>query len=767
MADSQETQNISFKPFHLIFYAFFQRARLTREFQPASLLERGRLMAKLAIPMFLIGYPLALFGEIVLFLSGLHSGTTILNFFLEPAFGIAFGIAFSIAFGIAVGIALGIAGGIVVGIAGGIVVGIAGGIAVGIAVGIAFSIAGGIAFSIAFSIAVGIVVGIAFGIVGDIAFGIAGSIAGGIGAFLGLYRVPLYLISGSSALLAYFTSRERRHEALELLHHSSLHWDELVYVPLPFLKQTLLNAYEENSKGTLAEIAFIAAERPQQLRGARAAALEIVMRELEKRKSMQQIAGAAQRLNEILPPETKLSDPRWASFLPRLSDASREAMRCLQPIGRQARLTSLDKMMEDLNRIRPSVAFRDQQLNQRLKQVIAIWLAAAQEERGRLERAAQDIGNIDNPYKSGQPLEPHDPLFVGRQDLARQLEYAMSKGSSCPTLLLYGERRMGKTSTLRQLSYLLGTGYVPVVYNLQDPKLYARTATLMGTLASGIHEVLLNRGIKVEALPFVRLQESRAVNDAMTYAIFDRWLKGVESVLEEEGRTLLLAFDEFEKLDEVGERGILDLSLFLDWCRQIIQFHPRVVLLFSGVHQFSDMGAKTGLNWSNYFVNVQALKVSFLERDEARRLIISPRPDYEGKQFFGEVVEQIIQQTHSHPFLVQALCSQLVDTLNAEKSEHVLPDHVVRAVGLLVDSWDGYFDDLWKRCDKVQQSCLLALSSQKSATLDDIRRQSNLDEKNIRTALRALSRRDLILREDEKYYRIATPIFARWVEDNA
>jgi hypothetical protein len=56
----------------------------------------------------------------------------------------------------------------------------------------------------------------------------------------------------------------------------------------------------------------------------------------------------------------------------------------------------------------------------------------------------------------------------------------------------------------------------------------------------------------------------------------------------------------------------------LDWYRQIIQYHPRIILLFSGVHAFSDMGTKTGLNWSNYFVNVQALKVSFLKSEEAR-----------------------------------------------------------------------------------------------------------------------------------------------------
>ena len=87
-------------------------------------------------------------------------------------------------------------------------------------------------------------------------------------------------------------------------------------------------------------------------------------------------------------------------------------------------------------------------------------------------------------------MKSHDPLFVGRRDLAVQLEYALSR-SHRPTLLLQGERRMGKTSTLYQLSHLLGPSYIPVVYNLQDPQIYARITTFLGTLASGIYEELL------------------------------------------------------------------------------------------------------------------------------------------------------------------------------------------------------------------------------------------------------------------------------------
>ncbi|GCE17553.1 hypothetical protein KDK_13530 [Dictyobacter kobayashii] len=526
-------------------------------------------------------------------------------------------------------------------------------------------------------------------------------------------------------------------------------------------------AYSEQPQETLEEIAFIAAERPLQLRAARNAALEIAIQDMEGRLAITQIAGAAHRLNEILPPETKLSDPRWGSALGKLGNASREAMRSLQPIGRQARLKAIDRMVEELHKIRPNFAFRDQSINGRVRHIIEGWEAAAQAERERLEQLGQDIGHIDNPYKPGQVLEPHDSLFVGRRDLALQLEYALNKGSRRPTLLLQGERRMGKTSTLRQLAYVLGASYIPVIYNLQNPQIYARTAIFLGTIADGIHDELIQRGIKIERMAFERIRSSGAINDPMAYSFFERWLRKVESLLEEGDCTLLLAFDEFEKLDENAQKGDLDLPLFLDWCRGVIQYRPRIALLFSGVHTFGDMGRKTGINWSNYFVNVQTLKVSFLNPDEARQLILHPRTDYPGEKIFGLAAEQVIQQTNGHPFLVQALCSQLIDDLNVDKAEQVENGSVARAIEQLVEAWDGYFDDLWKRCDGVERACLVYLCDQQQAVdHDDIEGGIKREKKDIGRALRMLVRRDLIVMELGAY-RIAAPILRLWVQHNA
>ena len=61
---------------------------------------------------------------------------------------------------------------------------------------------------------------------------------------------------------------------------------------------------------------------------------------------------------------------------------------------------------------------------------------------------------IDNPYIAGVPVAP--PLFRGREDIYRRIHQLWSGGQARkPPIILYGHRRMGKSSILRNLPILL------------------------------------------------------------------------------------------------------------------------------------------------------------------------------------------------------------------------------------------------------------------------------------------------------------------------
>lgn len=581
---------------------------------------------------------------------------------------------------------------------------------------------------------------------------------------VGSYRLPLYPWSAFSTLKAALATRKHPLRTFAYLYHSALYWDEAVYLPLPGLKFMLYRGIEKDIEETLGVASFVVKERVLQLNEVRPVVREIILRDLEERDTIERIAQAHTRLSEIIPQEASLIDPRWQLPFIRLEDASLEAARFCTPQGRQARRDALEQMMTNLKRVPIKRAFEDGALNARLEAIVQQWLEVARCERQKLEYAPAELGNIDNPYICGPALQANIHQFVGRRDLVQQLQQALSKGKYRPSFFLYGERRMGKTSTLNQLPLLLGARYVPIMFDLQSRGVTSNISTFLAEIAQAIHQAMHTRGMAVPKLEYVVLREAQYENEARVYREFDQWFTRVEMVLESEDRTLLLAFDEFEKLEASAKVRYFDLDLLLDWFRSVIQNRARLALLFSGVKTFNEMEA----NWPGYFINVKTLRVTFLHPVEAFRLITQPVHNYPSEQIFASgVVEEIMRVTGNHPFLIQALCSELIELLNAELRDQAIFDDVQQAVEAMFDHWeDTYFADLWRRTPGPQRMCLHVLQHSYQATLQQVVEQSHLEERLVQEALQALRRRDLVTLRD-RCYQLAAPIYSQWIERTA
>lgn len=318
---------------------------------------------------------------------------------------------------------------------------------------------------------------------------------------------------------------------------------------------------------------------------------------------------------------------------------------------------------------------------------------------------------------------------------------------------------MGKSSVLKQLPGLLGSHYLPVFYDLQNTGIASNIAALLAAIAEGVYELLSAKGLSVKRLEYEQLREDQRENEAVVYHRFNRWLRDIERLLEKDDRTLLLAFDEFEKLEEAAQKGYIDLKALLDWFRSVIQNRPRLALLFSGVKTVSDMGT----NWSGYFVNVETLKVSFLRQGEAEQLILCPTALFPGTQIFvEEVIDEIITSTGGHPFLIQALCSSIVTQLNAQMCVQAELEDVRKAQDELFKTWGEYFEDLWMRTDPEQRACMLVLYRACEASMKQIQQASGQEEAVCQRALQKLMKRDMLVRSDDAY-RLAVPIFGEWL----
>lgn len=272
----------------------------------------------------------------------------------------------------------------------------------------------------------------------------------------------------------------------------------------------------------LKEIAFIVDQRPQQTQAALATAIEVALRDMQRRETMRDIARASQRLSEILPQALMLNDPGSLKLFTFLSEISLEAERYAGPLSWQARRDALDTMLLTLEKIYPNTTFPDPQLNTILADVVAKWHTAIRYQQDKLEQGAESMGQVLNPYNPGNPLKPQDSLFVGRRDVVRQLSESLSK-TNRPT--------------------------------------FSSIEAFLTRIAEEIYKAVRLRGMSIGRLDYSRLREALQRNEAAIYQPFDAWLDSVESRLERENRTVFLLFDEFEKLEEADKAGYLDLNL--------------------------------------------------------------------------------------------------------------------------------------------------------------------------------------------------------------
>ncbi len=625
------------------------------------------------------------------------------------------------------------------------------GVAVGIAVGDVGLYAGIRGYPNPPSFANGEIAGIAVGMVVGVTFAVCYA--------LGYCRLPFYPFSALSLLRAYRASRRVPVEVFVHLRRSAVYWDERVLLPLPYLTSLLSIALERNDEITLDEITFIVTERPTQMFAAKVAALEIALRYLETCNSLREIAGVAERLTRILPSEMGLIDPQWMLPFAHLHEVGLEVTRYYNSFGRDMRREALESMRTSLEHISPMIALRDSKLDDRLLSVVSTWLETVQQELADFEQLIYADHAIRNPFIPGKSVILNDSRFVGRYEVAQQLAERLNRERNHPVFLLNGERHMGKSSLLMNLSQLLGSLFIVVIIDMQRSTV-SSIMVFLSNLATSIWEMVVRRGIRIKKLKYEYLQEASEQSEAAVYHIFDRWLNELEGELEREAKMLLLAFDEYESFELADQFRHFNLKSLLTYFDSIMQRSHRIVLLFSGLATFAEMQT----SWGDYFVDVQTFKVSFLQPQEAHHLITKPGSYFPGEQVFDEdVVRQILYVTACHPFFIQGVCSTLIEQLNSEgRFPAAVQDVVVAASRFLDTWWDRYFLDLWRRTDSVQRACLVILDKWGICDTLMLQREAKLDESIVLRAMDGLLRRDVIRRESAGYC-IAAPLLCEWI----
>jgi hypothetical protein len=620
---------------------------------------------------------------------------------LDVALGVTVAVALGIAFGVTAGVPVGLPYGVKLDATFGQAFGMTLGVTLGVALGITVSATEGMPAGLAAGIGgfpVGLAVGVAAGIPSGLDVGLRSGLAAGVAfplTFLVVYfRLPSYPLEVMLASLTYFVGRWQPGLVRRAWHWSPVAWNEVIWLPLPFVGNLLaLLVHQDRDRGFRA-IAFVAAQRPRQRRVATAALIEVALDDL-RCQAVEDLAKVTEKLRWTTAAPMQLP-PDLAATLPGFDRASQDAGQYLTLNSPYRRQEALGRALDDIKALQRSLIATRGPAAPLLLQAANDWHGVLETEWGLFHDRVKAIHGIPNPFVLGNPVtERQANVFAGRQDIVEQVEECVLGARQAPTILLHGPRRMGKTSILKQLPRLLGPDFAPALVDCQNPAVLSSQATLLRYLSREISAGLRLRRVLVDPL----------ASEALTrepYTVFDDWLDNVEVAMPLKQR-ILLCLDEYENLQRILDAGWGEE--FLDALRHTLQHRAKIVLMFTGAHTFAEQGPA----WTNRFLSAQRVRVSFLTKQEIVPLLTRPIPEFDLTYAEGSL-DAIYCATHGQPFLTQVVAFHLVETLNKQERKTAQPADVEAAVNLALVRNSEYFDSVWFDAGLEGQAVLTALA---------------------------------------------------------
>ncbi|GAA6622542.1 CHAT domain-containing protein [Scytonema sp. NUACC26] len=454
----------------------------------------------------------------------------------------------------------------------------------------------------------------------------------------------------------------------------------------------------------------------------------------------------------FFPKEPLLRPTTWQA-LTSLSRVIEDTQVVLRSASRAARSFALNRAQGEIKKVLDNAKTLPQAEQGLIVEIAETWKEA-------LLSVAGEVGEISitkpirNPHIIGDPVLGE--RFVGREDVMRQLEELWLMGQQLQSVVIYGHRRMGKTSILKNAANLVGSGVKVAYVNLLE----------VGDAPSGVGEVLIAMSDAVSQV--MNLQpppDGELLN--LPLLTFRRYLQKVIETLD--GTSLIIALDEFEKIEDLIAAGKIPVD-FMEFLRGLVQMNSKVAFAFAGLHTLEEMTADY---FQPFFASVIPIHVSFLKRAATRQILANPDEEFP-LDYTLEALDKIYDLTNGQPFLVQLVGFQLVRRYNDQVFEQQRPrDPVfgltdVEAV-INEDFFKRgryYFDGVWGQAARGaarQQAIIRAIAPHKEGlSLEILSHAIGIDGASLQPALQTLKRHDVI-EEVEGRYRITVELFRRWV----
>lgn len=359
-----------------------------------------------------------------------------------------------------------------------------------------------------------------------------------------------------------------------------------------------------------------------------------------------------------------------------------------------------------------------------------------------------------NPYVAGAPVTDQR-MFFGREDVFTWIEQNIGGQFSDNMLVIHGQRRVGKTSVLKQLGNYISDKYIPVFFDFQG-----RTHTTINKFLYRLAREIVRTLTREHGIDIPRPDNATFEQDAEYFA--DTFIPKVREALVD--KKLVLVFDEFDTLEERTSRDMLGQYLVPYFSRMIhgAQNLNFIFSIGSSGHKLEDMRAE----YTDFFRVGLYKRISFLDVENSRQLITEPVKgimDYDDK-----AVERVVEITSGHPYFIQLLCHELFAAAQRKDNWHITLADIEEVMPDVIERGTVNLKFVWDVASSTERYTLAALAEiGKTASKEEIlgllqKNKVRISEEEVGEALIELTARDVISNE----YHFRVELLRLWLLEN-
>ncbi|MBD2519784.1 ABC transporter substrate-binding protein [Nostoc sp. FACHB-973] len=282
---------------------------------------------------------------------------------------------------------------------------------------------------------------------------------------------------------------------------------------------------------------------------------------------------------------------------------------------------------------------------------------------------------IRNPYIVGRPVQMPDEFF-GREILFTNIADSLQQNAQF--ILLHGQRRIGKSSVLRNIPLFVSPDeFVFVPCDLQEYGSASLNQILYAIAREIFQHLELNTNI-LEPLLNANLENIRR--------IFNRRVLGqVDEKLD--NKKLVLLLDEFDVVSHNDTENSVGFLRFLETL--VRQQEELFVIAVVGRY----LNAMPNLVQS--FRGAPFYEIGLLDNNDAQQLITQPAAQI--LEYQEKTIAEILKISSGHPLCTQALCYQIFQLVRNENNlsqSKIVPDYVLEAIPNAINTAEGGLDSI-------------------------------------------------------------------------